>query len=173
MCQSQFILHCTLWLDFDFDFCLTFPWKYFYILQFCFVILEYKGMHYEYLIYYILKCYLHANTFFFCVFLLKMGILFLMLELIIFLNLKLLVSSCAYIDKFLDVFDIYSYLVLIHHVIIWIYSWWMIEFLNVYSVDFGNNLEICFNLCAYIDSRFISWFKLMNIYDELMINNIS
>ena len=65
---------------------------------------------------------------FFCVSLLKMGKLFLMLKLIIFLNLKLLVSSCAYIDKFLDVFDSYCYLLLIHHVLIWIYSWWMIEF---------------------------------------------
>ena len=74
-------------------------------------------MHYEYFIDYILKCYLHANTFFY-VSLLKMGKLFLMLKLIIFLNLKLLVSSCAYIDKFLDVFYIYFYLLLIHHVLI-------------------------------------------------------
>ena len=29
------------------------------------------------------------------------------------------------------IFDIYPYLLLIHHVLIWIYAWWMIEFLNV------------------------------------------
>ena len=129
MCQSQFILHCTFWLDFDF--CLTFPWKYFYFFQFCFdFFLVYKGMHYKYLNDYFLKCYHHANAFFFLCFIGEKW-KFVFIELTIFLNLNLLVSSCAYIDKFLDVFDIYSYLLLIHHVLIWIYSWWMIEFLNV------------------------------------------